>query len=46
MPNLPGLTGKNEGDGVPELPVLPVPLPVYTSVLSSAYTPSLPMALN
>ena len=37
-----GLTGKKLGLGVPELPVLPVPLsPVYTSVRSSAYTPSL-----
>ena len=38
-----GFTGKNEGLGVPELPVEPVALssPVYTSFLSSAYTPSL-----
>ena len=42
--NLPGLTGKNEGLGVPELPVEPVPLPVYTSVRSSAYNPSFPIA--
>ena len=42
--SFPGFTGKKEGLGVPELPVEPVPLPVYTSVRSSAYSPSFPIA--